>query len=169
MTQAGCGVLHNERTDGSFDNQSISPQTEVFLKWFASLSDATKRDLIESVTTFIDAKKSGDKIEMLAAAQAVESIRQYGDSAMSEMLTIGEKDAVRIEFTPTKWKEFISHKVRQLRLEREWSQVQLAEKSNLPQSHISRIEQARLSPSHRTVVKLAKAFNVDVGELDPSS
>ncbi|MDM8008608.1 MAG: helix-turn-helix transcriptional regulator [Phycisphaerae bacterium] len=44
----------------------------------------------------------------------------------------------------------------------------LASKSGLPQSHISRLEAGRHSPSHKTLEKLASALAVPVNRLDPS-
>ena len=66
-----------------------------------------------------------------------------------------------------KWKNWIAEKVRDLRKKKKWTQEDLAAKSDLPQSHISRIERAVHSPSRQTVKKLAKAFGIDVGKLDP--
>ncbi len=66
------------------------------------------------------------------------------------------------------WKVFIADRVKGYRVERKWTQDDLAEKSGLPQSHISRIESAKHSPSRKTVERLAEAFGVPVGELDPS-
>lgn len=66
------------------------------------------------------------------------------------------------------WKQWVGGKIQELRAEKKWTQEDLAKKSGLPQSHISRIERFKLSPSRRTVERLAKAFGVPVGTLDPT-
>ena len=68
-----------------------------------------------------------------------------------------------------KWADFVGQKVRERRKAAELTQEQLAEKSGLPQSHISRIEAARLSPSRATLEKIAEALGVSLKELDPSA
>jgi DNA-binding XRE family transcriptional regulator len=67
----------------------------------------------------------------------------------------------------SKWKEFIGEKIRELRKGANLTQEQLAENSGIPQSHISRIESGRHSPSHKTLTRIAKALGVSVGDLDP--
>ena len=64
------------------------------------------------------------------------------------------------------WIEFISRKVRQVREEAGVTQVELAEQSGLPQSHLSRIENGKLSPSHLTLKKIAKGLNRKVTDFD---
>ena len=66
------------------------------------------------------------------------------------------------------WKQWVGDKIQKLRAEKKWTQEDLAKKSGLPQSHISRIERFKLSPSRRTIERLAKAFGVSVGTLDPT-
>lgn len=68
-----------------------------------------------------------------------------------------------------KWVEFVGARIQELRKSRGLTQVQLAEKSGLPQSHISRIESARLSPSRATLDKIARAMDVQISALDPSA
>lgn len=68
----------------------------------------------------------------------------------------------------TRWAQGCGAKVHTLRLERKLTQVQLAERSGLPQSHISRIETGELSASRRTLERLAEALGVDVAKIDLS-
>jgi len=67
----------------------------------------------------------------------------------------------------SKWKEFIGAKVRELRKTAKLTQNQLAVKSGLPQSHISRIESGQHNPSRKTLTRIAEALGVSVGDLDP--
>lgn len=49
------------------------------------------------------------------------------------------------------------------------TQVQLAEKSKLPQSHISRIEKGKHASTDITIQRLADALDTSPGKLDPAS
>lgn len=64
------------------------------------------------------------------------------------------------------WVKWISKHIRDARLHARLTQEQLAEKSGLPQSHISRIENAKHSPSHATLQKIAAALGVPVEHFD---
>lgn len=68
-----------------------------------------------------------------------------------------------------KWLEYISGKIKDARKAAGLTQAQLAEKSGLPQSHISRLENAEHSPSRKTLEKIAVALGIDVKTFDPCS
>jgi len=68
-----------------------------------------------------------------------------------------------------KWVSFIADRVQTLRKAAKMTQVELAERAGLPQSHISRIEKAKLSPSRATLEKITNALNVKLCDLDPSA
>jgi transcriptional regulator with XRE-family HTH domain len=59
--------------------------------------------------------------------------------------------------------------IKELQLKAGWTQEQLAAESGLPQSHISRLEAGKHSPSRATLEKIAKALGVDVAVFDPSA
>lgn len=56
-------------------------------------------------------------------------------------------------------------KIRQLRQSRGWNQTELAYHARLAPSVISQIENGKRQPSSGTLQKLAKAFDMEVGEL----
>ena len=56
-------------------------------------------------------------------------------------------------------------RVRYLRRDRDMTQEQLAELADLSVNFISQIERGYSSPSLETIIKFAKALEVDVGEL----
>jgi len=68
-----------------------------------------------------------------------------------------------------KWKQFVASNLRKLRQKAGLTQIELAEKANLPQSHVSRLESAQYSATHATIQKLAKALGVPASTLDPSA
>lgn len=70
-----------------------------------------------------------------------------------------EREAPKAEYES--WLVWISQKLRDARERNGMTQQQLAEKSGIPQSHISRLEGGKHSPSHKTLNKLALALGVD--------
>lgn len=59
----------------------------------------------------------------------------------------------------------IGLKIKELRLQRGWSQETLAKKIGIGQQYISKYESGKLSPSLKTIGKLAAAFGVSVDFL----
>jgi DNA-binding XRE family transcriptional regulator len=68
-----------------------------------------------------------------------------------------------------KWIDYASKKIRELRDRAGMTQDELAAKSGLPQSHISRLESGKHSPSRVTLEKIAAALGLSVSEFDPSA
>lgn len=66
------------------------------------------------------------------------------------------------------WIDFASRKVREARKKAKLTQEELAEKSGLQQSHISRIENGKHSPSPYTLEKIATGLGIPVRDFDPS-
>lgn len=62
-------------------------------------------------------------------------------------------------------KDSIGHKIRILRQNKKLTQEKLAEKSNLSQQHISRIENGIVEPEYQTIYKLAYALDISVDTL----
>jgi transcriptional regulator with XRE-family HTH domain len=55
--------------------------------------------------------------------------------------------------------------VARLRARRRWSQQQTADAAGLDLKHVQKLEYGALNPSLRTLVRLARAFEVTVGKL----
>ena len=75
------------------------------------------------------------------------------------------------EFNSAKLKRYvvnIGKTISRLRRGKKWTQLNLAKKSGLMQSHISRLELGQHSPSHKTLKKIAGALRVNVSDIDPS-
>lgn len=67
------------------------------------------------------------------------------------------------------WMDFAGGKIRCFREQAGLTQQELAEKSGLRQSHISRLEKGHHSPSAMTLEKIAAALGTTVSKLDPSA
>lgn len=59
----------------------------------------------------------------------------------------------------------VTEKIRSSRKEHGWSQTVLAQKTNIPQTTISNIENGRFSPRINHVYAIAKAFEMTVSEF----
>lgn len=67
-----------------------------------------------------------------------------------------------------KWVQWVAQRIREERTRAGLTQEQLSEKTGLPQSHISRIENQRHSPSRTTIEKIAAALGLSTEAFDPS-
>jgi putative transcriptional regulator len=61
--------------------------------------------------------------------------------------------------------ELLGERVRELRKKRRLTQVQLAERCDIPQSRISAIEKGSHVPNVETVIRLARALDFKVAVL----
>lgn len=62
-------------------------------------------------------------------------------------------------------RELLAKKVRKLRLEKDWSQEDLAAASNLHRTYIGTVERAEQSITVDSIDKLADALEVSISEL----
>jgi DNA-binding XRE family transcriptional regulator len=124
-----------------------------------SLRSDDRQDLMEVIPfLFCD-----DPEEVAAAQKAVHAIlNQTKASVLPDSAVKPPNDAL------VEWLNYISARIRDLRGAARMTQKELAVRSGLPQSHISRLENGQHSPSHKTLVKIAKALEVSLGDLDPT-
>ena len=65
---------------------------------------------------------------------------------------------------------YIINTIREKRLEKGWTQFELAKQSGVPQPTISQIESgARKYPTHKNIKKIAKALEINMEELTEES
>jgi DNA-binding XRE family transcriptional regulator len=133
----------------------------IVIERVSRLSDADRSDLFELVKGLADVKDRED-FESVRAAM-LEILDQ-------ECVTAHEMTAAAVPSSDKlgKWKEYVGRQVCELRKKKGMTQDDLAKATGLPQSHVSRIERATLSPSHATVERIAKALGVAAGAIDPS-
>ncbi|MEX0717449.1 MAG: helix-turn-helix transcriptional regulator [Planctomycetaceae bacterium] len=106
----------------------------------------------------------GDDKERESAQRAVrEILDQAGGTIRAMNLCEEPDDALR------GWIGFISERIREARSEAGMTQDELAEKSGIPQSHISRLESGKHSPTAKTLEKIAEALGISMGRFDPSA
>jgi DNA-binding XRE family transcriptional regulator len=132
----------------------------VLSKRIGSLPKADQDDLVELVFVLNEATD--------------EEERRCTRLAMVEILSKGKIVAKPMSLATTEtprgtdgWAKFVGGKIKEFRTKCDMTQNELAEKAGLPQSHISRLENAEHNATHITLVKIAKALGVEVRDLDP--
>lgn len=143
------------------EDRAIALSLSVIVERIQSLPKADRDDLFELIQGLRKPNSPEELEEILATMEEIlaQSPLRMSDSPgriVSE--TAGLKN----------WKEFVARKIKELRKSRNLTQDELAEKAGLPQSHLSRLENAQHSASRQTIKKLAKALGVPISELDPS-
>lgn len=118
-----------------------------------------------------------DKNDLFEALLSIKDdpSRENCDAVERTFIEILSQDAVKAETIDlnnpcqSNWSLFVAGKVKELRKASKITQKKLAELTGLQQAHISRIERGELSPTRKTVEKLAIAFGADVSFFDPSA
>lgn len=64
-----------------------------------------------------------------------------------------------------KFRKILAHNIKVERVKRDLTQEQLAELSEISTKHITKIENANVTPSAYLVFKIAKAMNVSIDKL----
>lgn len=137
----------------------------VLVEKIASLSQEEKDDLMSVVMEIKECDAAEDLDDIQQTIREILFPKMVGpllERGEIKAPSSAARDAV------SKRREEIAARLKRLRCAANLTQGQLAEKSGLPQSHISRLEGGQHSPSLKTVVKLSEALNVSIVELDPA-
>jgi len=131
----------------------------LFLKNYLSgkITGLSKEGL-EDLSGLLNELKSCEKEE--ERKEIEEAVREIIFPELIGQLNYGEAGSIH----PRKAR--ISRKVKELRRQSGMTQQELAEKSGLPQSHISRLEKGVHSPSYKTMERIANVFGVKHDELE---
>lgn len=144
------------------NTKSVLLALSVLIDRVGSLPEEDRSDLFELFQGWTRANDPEDR----------QNIRQ----AMEEILAQAPIHSIRMPMpdeSPTsssalkKWAEHVGQAIQNLRKSAGLTQVELAKLADLPQSHISRLENAEHSPTYHTLEKIAKALGVAVRDLDP--
>lgn len=133
------------------------------LERLVELPEESVRDifsLVEGVTPDASAEEKNEIFETIEEILCPESIGEihFGRTGSVE----GAPDNLQKRI------DYVGGTLKKKRKSMKLTQKKLAEKSGLPQSHISRLETGQHSPSRKTLEKIAKALGVTVGDLDSS-
>jgi ribosome-binding protein aMBF1 (putative translation factor) len=127
------------------------------------LPEKSRQEFLEQQKCLIEADNERDRAEIL------DTMLEILENKKPTYRRLAEKDLQSPGESLQKWMTYIGKRIKEERETAKLSQVELAEKSGLPQSHISRLENGQHSPTRLTLEKIAKALKIDVGKLDPST
>lgn len=145
----------------SLQNQATTMALAILVERIRSLQDDDKNDLYLLMKELPQAETNDDVQEI--ADSMLEILDQKPINLNT--LNLGSAPGSGLK----KWIDYVGGKIRDLRIKSAMTQEDLANKSGLPQSHISRLESGKHSPSQMTLEKIARALNVELSDLDPSA
>ena len=131
----------------------------VLIDRLKALPKEDRDDMFELVQIW---HNSSDPEEQRSARQAMEEILAQIPLKIKPMPLVKSIMSGR-----DNWARHVGMRIRELREKAGLTQTQLARKADLPQSHISRLENAEHSATHLTLEKIAKALGVSVRKIDP--
>ena len=127
-----------------------------------SLPAEDRQDLYE-LSKIIMTTDSAEEFEGAATAM-YEILEKQPACGVSEMRFHAQPPAEL-----AKWLKYVSKRIRDVRRAANLTQKELAAQTGLPQSHISRLENGKHSPSRTTLTKVAAATGKKLSDLDPSA
>lgn len=160
---AEASSARRESRPRDIEHEALTMALAIVAQRIESLPKEDRDDLCELVKELGKAESS-DEFESV-----VVTMREILDQAPVRLRKFDQTSEFRPGKGLQRWIGFVSGRIRSLREQAGLTQVQLAKKSGLPQSHISRLENGEHSPSHVTLEKIANALGVPVSELAPPS
>jgi DNA-binding XRE family transcriptional regulator len=100
--------------------------------------------------------------------EIMETMREVLFPELIGNIKMGHAGSIHQTDNLQKRNDYIGKVIKEKRKEQGLTQKQLAQNSELPQSHISRLEAGVHSPSHKTLQKIAKALKISIDKLDPA-
>lgn len=145
--------LRNSFRSMSTEEKAVALAVSVVVDRIHRLNKADRDDLFALVKELVVATNDEDRFGIIETMVEILD----GRSATIERADLSESERPSEHWQ--KWVEWVSKRIRDARRDSALTQEQLAEKTGLPQSHISRIENAKHSPSRATLEKIATALN----------
>jgi DNA-binding XRE family transcriptional regulator len=147
---------------GTLESKLTAAAMATIVARMVSLDEADQADLFACIKDLSTIKGRED------AEDTMKTILEILEPRTEEMPLIDGRvlDDENPRQAHDSWLIWISQKLKALREERDLTQTQLADLAGLPQSHISRLEAGRHSPSMKTLKKLADALKVEIGSLN---
>lgn len=152
--------MKTQQYDATHSDDELALALRVIYKRISSLPTADRNDLKELFAEFAEALAVDDDERSESARKAIEEILNGAPSKVIVMEIPEGTGKLR------KWAEHIGKKTKQLRGAAGLTQEQLAEKTGIAQSYISRLEKCQHTPNALTLQKLAKGLGVPLSKLD---
>ncbi|HEX8875269.1 MAG TPA: helix-turn-helix transcriptional regulator [Phycisphaerales bacterium] len=154
-------VRHSIRSM-SLEEKTIALAVSVVIDRIIQLPKEDRDDLFALVKELACATTDEDRFGIC------DTMVEILDGKRVSIETADLTDSSAIPERLTKWNEWVSKRIKDARTEAGLTQEQLAEKTRLPQSHISRIENAKHSPARATIEKIANALGKPLTFFDPN-
>ena len=148
--------MFNEINELSFDEKVCLMALSVIQERVKAIPAADRDDLFVLLREFLTTED--DEPRESAALAITEIVERSRGTVRHGNLADGE---------PSKWLEFISKRIRDLRKQAGMTQDELADRGGLTQSHLSRLEKGDHSPNGATLAKLARALGVPDSTFQP--
>jgi DNA-binding XRE family transcriptional regulator len=134
-----------------------------FVELLVKLDHERRVVLLELAERFEDAMNCNERLDLAESMLGV--LSTVAPPIVSvPIAAVPESDEAGLQ----RYRSMIGRRLVKLRSNLGWTQSVVAEKTGIQQSHISRIEAGRVSPSFLTIRRLAKAFGVAPGQIDPN-
>lgn len=145
------------------DLSVLEPTALAFAVIYERIGRLSKEDQDDIYELFAVLFKAEDAEAKEAAARAMLEILNQTPSGVRSLEPSPPDEELQ------NWMNFVGGRIKQYRGEAKLTQEELAEKAGLPQSHISRLENCKHSPSAVTLKKIADALGIPTSSLDPSA
>lgn len=149
--------------EGGYQHEALTLALSIIVERIRTLA-AEEREEVYTLVKELEHADTAEEVDSLVLA-----MREILDQASMTWERMNLAEEVRPGPGLAKWIDFVSRRIRTLRKEAGMTQESLASKSGLPQSHISRLESGKHSPSQATLRRIASALRVPLSALDPSA
>jgi predicted XRE-type DNA-binding protein len=146
-------------TQNQVHGNAVNLALSVLMERFHELPQADRDDVVE---LFQGLNATSDPEEIASIVRALSEIM-----AQEPLVFIPLPREEEMPPRLAEWVGIVAKNIQEQRKKKRLTQIQLAELSGIPQSYISRLENAEHSATHFTLEKLAKALGINVGTLDP--
>jgi DNA-binding XRE family transcriptional regulator len=140
--------------------RALTMALSILVERIQELPEADRNDLCELMKELLHAESS-EELNNVAA-----TMEEILDQEPIQLEKMDQGDERPWGAGLQKWIDFVSARIRELRVNANLTQAALAELSGLPQSYINRLESGSISPSRIVLEKLAKALKIDIEAFD---
>ena len=144
-------------------HEAITMALAILVDRIRGLPKEDRNDLFELAKELPAAADDDELASIVVAMREILEQTPIAVRAMDQTATEGPGERL------SKWLTFVSGRIKSLRKSKGFTQEELAQRTGLPQSHISKLENGKHSPSAMTLEKIARALGVPTAELDPSA
>ena len=155
-------IMTNAMENHQAEIKAESKAQDSLRRFFERLPKELRAKLLELTKAYFQSTDDKHKEEILKTYSEIMFPTTIGEVEGFE--TLSDENARK---KLNRYRVAVGNAVRAERERKKMSQVELADKAGLPQSHISRVENGVHTTTNATIRKIASALNVNPLELDP--